>query len=364
MTRKWSRLPHVRQSINSLIPEVRRRNRKALLDAGAESALLYLPDGVVDSAQYDDIHQTFKNDEQKYRLYLNRTIDEGTRVYTNDTENVPSILIAFPANPDTQTLREEGLVLTSRVTAWTLWDPIIPERGTIIRRINSKQQEWWLVDNVVVSYWAKLNKDSTYILHQEFMLSPITMDSGIDVDKFPSLEDTLALYKNKFDYTYDVITPTGTTQISESNQWLKMIGPASITKSGSYGDVQVQFDTQVAQNAGTLTVKYPSWNNASQPSFQLNFGTDQVLIRLNDSTIVKTTSFNFSANTFYQVRTSYKNGLAKLYINNVLVTFYEFRVDTNFNTLSPLAPGNVVLSVSGGASEEYRIKNFYIMSHV
>lgn len=366
MARKWSRLPYVRKDITTLIPEVRRRNQKALIDAGAESCLLYLPNGVDDLARWDHVRQTYKNDDKKYRLYLNQSLDDGgQRLYTNDTYNVPSILIAFPANPDNQIFGEAGIYLSSRTVAWTLWDPIIPERGTIVRRVNNKQQEWWLVSNVVVSYWANYDKDSTKILHQEFTMTPITDDSGIDVNDFPSVEDTLAVYKNDLTYSTDTLSLSGTISIQESEQRMRIRGSGSFTQAGSYLNNAVQFLVIPSQLNGICTTTWGSWSDSSQPSVTLDFDSNQIEIRKNSLTIVKTFSYSFTADTQYKVHLQLKNGRMTVYINDEKIGFYEFRADTDYSTLQPLSPSNVSVAIQNTIStDEFYFKDFYILGAI
>lgn len=190
------RMPMLKKQITGwMLHEVRNRHKNALMEAGGEPCLLYIPTGVKSGADWDEVRQSYLKEDIEYTLYLNRQLDQfGQRIYTNDTDLVPSILVAFPLNPDKEMLSEQGFTLSNESNAWTLWNPVIPDKGCIIVR-NDKatgQLEYWLVGSVLHSTFPYKPRDMNYLLHQEFQLEELTKESmHVDLSQLKSVEETL-----------------------------------------------------------------------------------------------------------------------------------------------------------------------------
>lgn len=364
MTNYRPRLPAVGKSIERLIPEVRRRNRLALLHSGAESCLLYIPNGVDDNAAWDDVLQTYKNVDKKYDLYLNRYIDvDGTRLYRDDVEVVPSILIAFPSNPDATSLREEGLVLTNRTNAWTLWDPILPQRGAVIRRMTPTGVEWWLIENVTPSFYTNAKKTGVHLLHQEMSLSRLTEDEGILVSKFPSLFDKLTVYKNSLDANTTGLSITGSLTYNAMFQAI-VTSPTTITRQQNFLNHQMAVDFTPKSSSGSIKMTWGQWSDSSKISFILNRGAGEASIISGSSTTLVDGEISLITGVKYQLRAKIKDSLASLYLDDVLLMKYDLRGITDYTSLGPLTQSHFSLSIEGSGAPQFILSDLYCMEHV
>lgn len=191
------RMPFLKKPITHwMLDEVRNRHQNALIEAGGEPVLLYMPNGQNNTAVWDDVRQTYLKSDRKYELYLNRDRDRfGKRLYTENTRLVPSCLVAFPLNPDKEQLREDGFLLSNNSNAWTLWAPIVVPKESFIVRDNTAtgEREYWVVDAVLYSTFPNAPRDLNKLLHQEFQLTRMTPESmHFDPEQVLSVDETLS----------------------------------------------------------------------------------------------------------------------------------------------------------------------------
>lgn len=351
----FERLPDSQGIIaKNLLPKVRNRNRTLLL-SGAESCLLYIPDGHKTSSVWDPVRQTYSTQDIKYKLYLNRTKFNGCPLYTSKAQ---SILIGIPANPDDQSHREEGLLWKNQSNAWTLWDPIIPPRGSIIVQQNTPYPEdtrMWLVENVTMSYFPNFDKSQNYLLHQEFRLGLLTEEFPVKLSDLPTVNDTLAIVSNKFTTNTTGFTLTGSSSVTGGN--LKMNSGSTLrTQLSTFLNNKVEFTVKTLTSPQNLDINLGKWTTAvPRPFVRLNFASNSIQFS-DGTTVYKTYLRTFTSNTTYKVSLQYSNGLLTLSINDVP---FLARLNNSpaFSTGSPLLQDTIQLSTSSNIE----VSNMYVM---
>jgi len=348
----------VRRKIERYIPIVKRRNKEALLWTGGEPCLLYIPNGVTDDAVWDDVRQTYLTRETTYELYLNRYVDvDGCRLYTDDTDRVPSILIAFPSTPDEISAREDGLQIINRMNAWTLWDPILPPKGCIIvRQIPGNQNEYYLLENVTHSWFPNLEKTQSHLLHQE---SPLTqLEDGVLVkfSDLPTVADTLALYKNDLEFDLDGLLVMGLADITDDGTIIR--SGSSIRDNGSWLNNKIQVDVTPLDDGGVVYFSWSNWTDSTKPRIEINRNTNTVAILIDGNTIIRQTNFIMATNDTQNVRVEINNYVVKVWIGDDLVLSTNLKAHALYNSLQPLSPDYFEM---GSIGIDTLFQNLYIM---
>lgn len=360
------KLPDVRKATKWMVPEAMRRNH-LLVVTGGEPVNLYLPDGVQDEADYDNIRQTYRSKDIKYKLYLNRYQDKITnaRLYTNETDRVPSCLVAFPDNPDEESQREEGIVLVNVVRAWTLWDPVVPTRGAIIERHHGLQQnEYWLVEDVNYSHFVNYPKTDNILMHQEFKLGIITPGAeSFDVSNLPSLYDTLALFKNDLDVEIDNFTATGDYELLPNEQALRVDGTTNLTIPGTWSNHHFAVKVTPTTSSGKIVVSWGAWNNATKPQFVLDVANQKIQILLNSTNLSKEKSVTLTPNVEYDFRVSIQGARAKVYLNKEVVLTFNWTFKSLYKTIKPLSSTTVTINVPTN-NAPFLLRKMYMMEHI
>lgn len=348
----------VRRKIERYIPIVKRRNKEALLWTGGEPCLLYIPKGVTDDAVWDDVRQSYLTRETTYELYLNRHIDvDGCRLYTDDTDRVPSILIAFPSTPDVISAREEGWQLINRMNAWTLWHPILPPSGCIIvRQIPGNQNEYYLLENVTHSWFPNLEKSESHLLHQE---SPLTqLEDGVLVkfSDLPTVADTLALYKNDLEFDLTGLLVMGTVNTTDDGTVIQ--AGSSLRDNGLWMDNKIQVDITPLGNGGVVYFSWAMWTDSTKPWIEINRNTNTVAIGINSSTIIRQTNFTMATDETQNVRVEIHDFIVRVWIGEALVITANLKSHASYNSLQPLTPDYFEM---GSVGIDTLFHNFYMM---
>lgn len=351
MTSRYpQRLPDVRRGVKRILPGAMDRNRRPLLYTSGSPSLLYTPDGYNDDSMWDEERQTYRYEDVKYKLYLNQDKDsDGNRLYTNDTDTVPSILVGYPSNADSTQHKEEGLVLINQIQAWTLWKPIIPQRGSLLIRPTSGAEgsnylEVWLLENVVYSYFPNYPKSDETLMHQEFRLALLTPGSyPIEIDKLPTVDSTLAIYNNSLKYEIDDFDITGSILIQD-DLGCQFTGVCTLQKSVNLIENSVKFSIKPSQLQGGVVVNWLKWTDNSKPNWVIDFENQEIRLEAITGNTLVQKDFQFLANTTYVIEVEFRDPYMRILINGREEAKAHIKGYTLYSSRSPLSSGTPTLS--------------------
>ena len=365
MRRFGIRLPQIDRTIsNEMLPEVRRRHQLALIRAGGEPCLLYVPKGWKDDAVWDSVRMTARKADRKYDLYLNRTRDrDGNRIYGNDTLTVPSLTIAFPSAADQLRSAEEGVIFTSRFNCWTLWDPVLPLKDCILVRGNrlTEQNELYLIDNVTYSTYVNRPKSDNVLLHQEFQIIAMTDSSSVvPKEDLPTVEESLAEFSNSLLGDLTGVTVTGILdQSSETFARFSNAGSIGETSLNTWRNNGVSLEVLSEAGAGNVRFEIGSWDDNDLPFIvTFDFANDLVKFYTDASHLISQVAFSFANSTWYRLFVENDGGRVRIGINDTQVLLGDLRAHSSYSTLQPLDQGPVRIQFSTGG---YQLREFHIM---
>lgn len=354
MSRDYS---FVGRRIEKSIKEVRNRNRGALLMPGGESVLLYIPDGVNEDAEYDDVRQTYRNQDTKYKLYLNRDMFGCNRLYGDDTDTVPSALMAFPSNPESQSHRDDGFQDINRGNAWTLWEPILPNKGVIVvRQTGMFAGKMYLLENVTHSTFPALDKKTLHLLHQE---TPVTLlEDGIPVtlEDLPTVDETLSIFNNNLESNTNGFNVVGSH--TQTDDGLVLNSGTMLSTTDNYLNNKIKVDVKFLSANGTLKIKFAEWLDSSKLSVIIDRVANTLTLNMFDNTPIKVVNTTLITNQIYNLRIELSGVNVKIWLDDKKLLAIKLSLNSNYNTLQPLSES--VISFENG-STNILLHNFFIL---
>lgn len=355
-------MPFLKKTITSrMLDEVRNRHKNALIEAGGEPVLLYMPDGQRVGATWDDVRQAYKKTDRKYKLYLNRDRDRfGKRLYTDDVRLVPSCLVAFPLNPDKEQLREEGLLLSNNSNAWTLWAPvIIPKESFLIRdNVATGETEYWVVDSVLFSTFPGAPRDINKMLHQELSLTKMTPESmHVDKTQILSVEETLtktfySLTSNTGDITQSVgnaIFSSGSCLISGNSSW-------SIPTDDLFSSLSL--DVKGISSTGIFSITKSLGSDDEELKISLNLSDNTISLSF-DNVLEQVEPLNISALSFTNLKVFFDEPYVEILADDITIIKHSLTSQPAYNNSKPLKNANTLVQHNG--SGDIRLKSLRIM---
>lgn len=344
----------VGKKIEKYIPVVRQRNREALLQVGSEPCLLYLPDGFVDNAEWDDVRQTYRNQDIKYKLYLNRNFYGCERLYGNDTNLVPSILMAFPSTPESISHREDGLYNINRSNAWTLWEPILPVKGAIVvRKTLHNETELYLLESVTHSYFpTNLVKSGLHLLHQETPVVRIEDNTLLSLNSLPSVEDSLAIFKNDLLFSLDGLSVSGTGTPSLDGTPLN----GSLTTNSSFLEVKVKINFTLVNSNNLFSIEWGSLNNLNKLKFEAS-QTDNTFSLFIGTLLVKQQPLILNNDQDYELKIELTTNIYTVWLDNIVIFKVYLKLINDYTNNLPLSSSPIILN----SNTDILLKNLYVM---
>lgn len=354
-------MPFLKKTITGwMLDEVRNRHKNALIEAGGEPVLLYMPDGHKLGAAWDDVRQSYKKSDRKYELYLNRDRDRfGKRLYTDDTRLVPSCLVAFPLNPDKEQLREEGFLLSNNSNAWTLWSPVIVPKESFIIRDNQAtgEKEYWVVDSTLFSTFPGAPRDINKMLHQEMYLTKMTPESmHVDQDQILSVDETLT--KTFYPLTSSVggITQTtGTATFSSGSCLIAGNSVWSVPTNDLFSSLSV--DIRKVSSTGVFSIVKPCGDDNEELRIDLNLSNNTVSL-LFDDVLGQSKPLTVSSEVFTSLKIFFEEPYIEILSNGVTIIKHSFTSQSAYTNAKPLKNASTLISHTGSGNIRLRSLRF------